>query len=366
MNVRLVLVCGFAAAICAAVSEVRAGDFANVELPELNEEEALALGVRRVKVSESTVVIATQGERLLVEFDRSVIGLRATRKRWPGVMLVSGESRKFVVSSSHSGDKFLSVSLVDRSAILVQFVFLKGRRLPLESEEKTTMSVVGHNGREKRFSVSAGNVGDLQSVMRYLLPDDGLTIEQQNGRLVLRGQVPSENDRSRLFAVARCFFPIVDNQLVTADAPASGSKPQPAVVAEADLTDRKVRQLTLEVEQLRHRVQELTAQPQMSVSDDEPMVYRSDRTGFTYTPSDCLVYFHRSFAGEKDPVVRALSETSGLYVVRPWQDVDGMTLGYELRVRTNPTLILMRDKKEVGRIEGEFTDDQVKQLLESQ
>lgn len=47
MNVRFVLVFGFAAAICAAVSEVRAGDFANVRLPELNEEEALALGLRR-------------------------------------------------------------------------------------------------------------------------------------------------------------------------------------------------------------------------------------------------------------------------------------------------------------------------------
>lgn len=245
----------------------------------------------------------------------------------------------------------------------MQFVFLQGREPLLKSEEKTTLSVVGDNGREKRFSVSAENLSDLLRVTEVLLPDHGLTIAQQDGTLVLQGQVSGESDSSRLDAIARCFFPSVDNRLVTSEA-ASTPKQGAAMAAGVELKDRKVQQLMQEVGVLRRRIRELTSQPRMSVLDDEPVVYRPHKRSI-YTPADCLIYFHRSFAGNKDPVVRALREASDLYVMRPWQDVDGTALGYKFQVKTHPTLILVRDKQEVGRIEGEFTDDQLKKLLES-
>lgn len=109
MNIRFLWSCGVVASMCAAVSGGGSEEYSNAELPEVREVEALALGARRVKVSESTLVIATQGERLLVEFDRAITGLRSRRSRWPDVMRVNRTSQALLVSSSQAGHKSFSV-----------------------------------------------------------------------------------------------------------------------------------------------------------------------------------------------------------------------------------------------------------------
>ena len=347
---------------------------AHPHVQSISLDHAIAANYRRVRISESTVVMAIQGEPLLIEFDRAVLHMKSTRAAWPTVRMVDGEERLIAVSSLQAGEKWLSVVLGDGSTIRVQFVFSKGRRLPLHPQVKTAYSVVGPDGREKQFSVAASSITDLRDVLGYLYPDHQFVIGEAESDLLLRGQVATDSDRDRIEAVASCFFQSVRNQLVVDDNVPTGDTREATVADEAEsygsADGLRWQQLQAEVRKLRRQVQQLT--PKADDKSEELVGYSSERLprssyfGDRPRPDDGLYYFHRSFAGKRDPVVRALEENPGeLRVYRPWQQAALSKLTANYRVKTTPTLILLQGGKEVDRIEGELSEIRLQRLFKA-